>query len=83
MLYEVITIDLGKPTEFNRFLVQEDIRLGQRVRKFTVDIYNNNEWKEIASETTIGRKRILRFPNVTGSMVRLNILDSKARNNFV
>jgi len=72
------TIDLGKPTEFNRFLVQEDIRLGQRVRKFTVDIYNNNEWKEIASETTIGRKRILRFPNVTGSMVRLNILDSKA-----
>lgn len=72
------TIDFGEPTEFNRFLVQEDIRLGQRVREFTIDICNNNEWKEIASETTIGRKRILRFPNVTGTKVRLNILDSKA-----
>ncbi|MEN8118612.1 MAG: alpha-L-fucosidase [Bacteroidota bacterium] len=73
-----LTIDFGEPTEFNRFLVQEDILLGQRVKKFTVDVYNNNEWKEIASETTIGRKRILRFPNVTASQIRLNIVDAKA-----
>ena len=72
------TIDLGKPTGFNRFLVQEDIRLGQRVRKFTIEVLENDTWKEIASETTIGRKRILRFPDVTTSKVRLNILDSKA-----
>ena len=27
-------IDFGKPTTFNRFLAEEDIRYGQRVKKF-------------------------------------------------
>ncbi len=73
-----LTIDLGEATEFNRFLVQEDIRLGQRVKKFTVEALVNNEWKEIDSQTTIGRKRILRLPETTATKVRLTILDSKA-----
>ncbi len=73
-----VTIDFGEPTEFNRFLAQEDIRLGQRIKKFTVDVFVENEWKEIAAETTIGRKRILRFPNVSATKVRLNIVDAKA-----
>ena len=73
-----ITVDFKSPVEFNRFLVQENIRLGQRVKKFTVEALVDNSWKEIASETTIGRKRILRLPNVTAEKVRLNILDAKA-----
>ncbi|NOR75924.1 MAG: alpha-L-fucosidase, partial [Draconibacterium sp.] len=73
-----LTIDFGKPTEFNRFLAQENIRLGQRIKKFTVEVFVDNEWKEIASETTIGYKRILRFENVTASKLKLNIIDSKA-----
>ncbi|WP_340115145.1 alpha-L-fucosidase [Maribellus mangrovi] len=73
-----VTIDLGEPTEFNRFLAQEDIRLGQRIKKFTVEVLQGDEWIEIASETTIGRKRILRIDDVTASKVRLNILDSEA-----
>jgi len=43
-----------------------------------VDVFSNNEWKQKASQTTIGRKRILRFPNVVATQVRLNIVDSKA-----
>jgi alpha-L-fucosidase len=73
-----ITVDFDEPTEFNRFLVQEDIRLGQRVKKFSLEAFVANEWKQIASQTTIGRKRILRFPNVTASQLRMNITDSKA-----
>jgi alpha-L-fucosidase len=73
-----ITIDFQESTEFNRFLVQEDIRLGQRVKKFTLDAFVESKWKEIASETTIGNKRILRFENVTAPKLKLNIVDSKA-----
>ena len=73
-----ITIDFNEPTGFNRFLVQEDIRLGQRIKKFTVEVFAKDEWKEIAAETTIGQKRILRFENVTADKLRLNIIDSKA-----
>ncbi len=73
-----LTIDLGEEKEFNRFLVQEDIRLGQRVKKFTVEALVNDEWKQIDSQTTIGRKRILRLPETTAAQVRLNILDANA-----
>jgi alpha-L-fucosidase len=73
-----VTLDFGQPTEFNRFLVQEDIRFGQRVKEFALEVLVDNEWKQIASQTTIGNKRILRFPNITASQLRLNIKDSKA-----
>lgn len=72
-----LTIDLGKPTLFNRFLLQEYIRLGQRVKAFTVEALVNGNWKELAKATTIGYKRILRFPAVEATQVRFNIADSK------
>ncbi|WP_321372204.1 alpha-L-fucosidase [uncultured Draconibacterium sp.] len=73
-----LTIDLGEETTFNRFLVQEDIRLGQRIKAFSVEAYINNKWEEVDSQTTIGRKRILRLPETTASKVRFKVKDSKA-----
>lgn len=73
-----LTVDLRKPTVFNRFLVQEEISLGQRVKKFSLEAFIDNEWKEIYSRTNIGRKRILKFPDVIATKIRLNILDAKA-----
>ncbi len=73
-----LTIDLGKPTLFNRFLVQEYIRLGQRVKAFTIEAFVDGKWEEVAKATTIGYKRILRFPSVKATQVRLNITDSKS-----
>ena len=73
-----LTIEFGKPTAFNRFLVQEHIALGQRVKAFTVEAQTSAGWEEIASETTIGYKRILRFPDVISTALRLNITDAKA-----
>ena len=73
-----LTIDFGKPTTFNRFLVQEYIRLGQRVKAFTVEALVDGNWKEIANATTIGYKRILRFPTVKAAKIRFNITDSKS-----
>ncbi len=73
-----LTIDFGKPTKFNRFLVQEYIRLGQRVKSFTVEALVDGNWNELAKATTIGYKRILRFPGVTATKVRFNITDAKS-----
>jgi len=73
-----LTIDLGKECLFNRFLVQEYIRLGQRVKAFSVEAFVDGNWKELAKASTIGYKRILRFPSVSARKIRLNILDSKA-----
>lgn len=73
-----LTFDFGRQTTFNRFLVQEYIPLGQRVKEFSLEAWVNGAWKEIDRQTTIGSKRILRFENVTSDKLRLNILDAKA-----
>jgi alpha-L-fucosidase len=73
-----LTIDFGKPARFNRFLAQEYIRLGQRVKAFTVEALVDGNWRELAKATTIGYKRILRFPSVTATKVRFNITDAKS-----
>lgn len=73
-----ITIDLGKEQSFNRFLAQEYIRLGQRVRSFKIEYLSEGEWMLIAEATTIGYKRILYFPTVTSRYIRFTITDSRA-----
>lgn len=59
-------------------LVQEYIQLGQRVKSFTIEALQNNEWEKIAEGTTIGYKRILKFQPVKTTSVRITISNSKA-----
>ncbi len=73
-----LTIDLEKPTFINRFLIQEYISLGQRVEAFTLEAKVDEKWETVAEETTIGYKRILRFPDVEASQLRLTIQQAKA-----
>ncbi|MBK8922196.1 MAG: hypothetical protein IPM81_11935 [Saprospirales bacterium] len=62
---------------FNTLVLQEYITTGQRVRAFRVDIWQDGAWKEIARSTTIGHKKILRFPEVKAKKIRITISDTK------
>lgn len=74
-----VTITLGKiPVSFNRFMVREYIALGQRIKSFKIEALSDGNWKEIIKQTTVGNKRILRFPTVKATKVRFTVLDSKA-----
>jgi alpha-L-fucosidase len=73
-----LTLDFGKDLSFNRFMVQEFIPLGQRVKRFTVEALVDGTWQMIAEETTIGYKRILRIPETTARQVRFSVTDSRA-----
>ncbi|NDV58393.1 alpha-L-fucosidase [Bacteroides sp. 519] len=75
-----IEISLPQPETFNRFLIQEYIPLGQRVASFSVEFWNaqTSQWELIKEATTIGYKRILRFPSVTAQKIRVNIKESLA-----
>ena len=59
-----LTIDLGTETEVNRILLQEYIKLGQRVQEFKIEAFVNGEWKHLIDGTTIGHKVIRKFPVV-------------------
>ncbi len=71
-------IDLGKTATVKYIVLQEYIRLGQRVKAFTVDIWKDGSWQKVAGATTIGYKRILKIDPVNTSKIRVNINDSKA-----
>lgn len=73
-----ITLSYANPVTFNRISVQEFIPMGQRVRAFSVSVLEGKAWKEIARETTVGYKRILRLPMTTAKSIRVSILDAKA-----
>ena len=80
------TLSFKKPTRCNRFMVCEDIRCGQRVKKFTLEAMVDGEWVSLRDElaengdglTTIGRKRIICFPDVSATKLRFTVTDSKA-----
>jgi len=72
-----IEFHLLKPQQINRFLVQENIALGQRVKSFKLEAIIDNKWTEIVTGTTIGYKRILRFPSITVDKIRFVINDAK------
>ena len=77
VLAAALEVDLGAPTAFNRVVIQEHIRLGQRVKAFAVEAWDGQAWKEIGRGKTIGYKRILRIPDVTAQKVRLKIEDAR------
>lgn len=80
-------IDFGKPMAFNRFVAEEDIRYGQRVKKFSLEAEINGKWQPLKDAlveqgdglTTIGHRRIICFPTVNATRIRLTILDAKCQ----
>ncbi|MBC7364486.1 MAG: alpha-1,3/4-fucosidase, partial [Candidatus Aminicenantes bacterium] len=58
--------------------LKEDILKGQRVEEFSLEIWHNGNWKEVAKGTTIGYKRLLTFPAVTTDRVRLHLKKYRA-----
>ena len=73
-----LIIDLGIETEVNRIILQEGIKLGQRVREFSVSAFNNGEWTQLLEGTTIGHKVIRKFPVVKTTKIKVTISRSKA-----
>lgn len=75
------TLEITLPQEktFNLVMLQEYIPLGQRIKAFTVEAQDaSGQWREIASETTIGYKRIVPVEKTTAKALRVNIKDSFA-----
>ena len=81
----VTIIDFKRPTAMNRFLAEEDIRYGQRVRKFSLEALVNGQWQPLKDAwaengdglTTIGHRRIICFPTVKATKIRFTVADAK------
>lgn len=73
-----IVFNIKKPSSYNVLLLQENIMVGQRIEKFELEVFDPQKGWLIATQgTTVGYKRLLKFPTVTGSTFRLRILNSR------
>jgi alpha-L-fucosidase len=73
-----IELNLEKPQTINYVVVQEYIKLGQRIKSFTIEAWQKNKWIKVASATTVGYKRIVKLDPLETQKIRINFIDSKA-----
>ncbi|MDO5979587.1 alpha-L-fucosidase [Flavivirga spongiicola] len=71
-----VTLKLENPTVINHVIIQEDIRLGERVRVYSLEGFVKGKWKVLSQGESIGQKRIEQFENVEISRIRLKVLES-------
>mgnify|MGYP006311917255 FL=1 len=75
-----VIIRLDGAQTFDRIMLQEPVRIGQRISSFFVEAEGpQGMWKEIARGTTIGYKKILRTAPVSASRLRLVLEESYGR----
>ncbi|MBB4080988.1 alpha-L-fucosidase [Lewinella aquimaris] len=73
-----LTLTLAEPVEIGYVMLQEPIKLGQRVAGFRVLAEVDGEIQEIGNGTTIGYKRILPVERVTTDKLTIEITDALA-----
>jgi alpha-L-fucosidase len=73
-----LTFELPGEPVFDCVMLQEYISVGQRVEKFRLECWDGRVWNPVAEGTTVGYKRLLRFPPVKMEKIRLRIEQSRA-----
>lgn len=68
---------LKSSSKINVVLLQEDIARGQRVESFRVEGRVGGQWQLLGEGTTVGYKRMLRFPEVEAEALRITIGSSR------
>ncbi|OLY93672.1 alpha-L-fucosidase [Cnuella takakiae] len=73
-----LEVQLAKPARVDRVLLQEYLPLGQRVKSFTVEVWDGKAFRKVQEGTTVGYKRVVKFEPVTTGRVRIRITDAVA-----
>jgi alpha-L-fucosidase len=74
-----IVIDVPHDSGANLVRIREDIRLGQRVEAVAIEVMDSGLWKQLATATSIGPRRIVRLDSpVAGLKVRLRVMQTAA-----
>lgn len=73
-----VEIELPKLETVKYIVLQEYIKLGQRIKSFSVEVWRDGQWQPVASATTIGHKRIVKINPVETDKIKITILAAKA-----
>jgi len=71
-------ITLPEPRVVNVVSLREHLALGQRVDEWAFDVWDGNDWRQIAAAQSIGARRLARFEEVTADRFRLRLTSAAA-----
>ena len=74
-----LELDLGSPNTFDVIELREDLKLGQRIAVFHVQVEVDGIWQEFGMGFTVGHKRLLRGPLVEAQKVRVIITEAQSK----
>ena len=72
-----LELDLGTPKTFDVIELREDLKLGQRIAAFHVQVELDGVWQEFGSGYTVGYKRLLRGSVVEAQKIRVTITEAQ------
>ena len=72
-----LELDLGAPKTFDVIELREDLKLGQRIAAFRVQVELDGVWQEFGSGYTVGYKRLLRGSVVEAQKIRVTITETQ------
>ena len=72
-----LELDLGSPKTFDVIELREDLKLGQRIAAFHVQVELDGAWQEFGSGYTVGYKRLLRGSVVEAQKIRVTITEAQ------
>ncbi len=73
-----VELDLGQTTEIDHVIVQEDLKLGQRILRHKIEGLVAGTWKELAAGQNLGHKRIYKIAPTIASKVRVVVTERLA-----
>ncbi len=73
-----LVVELKQTKKINTIVLEEMIQYGQRVKTFTIEVYDGHDYQRVFSGTTIGRKKIAQFKDCETNKIRITIGNAKA-----
>lgn len=73
-----LELDLGALKTFDVIELREDLKMGQRIAAFRVQVELDGVWQEFGSGYTVGYKRLLRGSVVEAQKIRVTITEAQA-----
>jgi alpha-L-fucosidase len=72
-----IELSTGRiPAKINGIVLAEDIRQGERIRKYNVEAWVDGRWQTVGTGASVGHKHIQFIDPVVTGKIRLNVLES-------
>lgn len=73
-----LTYNFAAPAVVNTVVIEENISKGQQIESFEVLAHVGDLWLKVAEGTTVGRKRIIVFPDTEADGIKINVLSARS-----